>query len=300
MNAQHFQKALTYVQQLQALNALDPKFYPRVAIAYYELKDMPHAQQYAQMSIDAAKAAGQTPEENMLKIVMNSALEQKDASSVQSSLETLALQYNQPENWSRLIDLALNTKGMKDADELYMFRLKFLIPNAMTAEDYGPLASVANSRGYATEAYGVLQKGIAAGKITAAGAGPTYTQARGGAATDAHDLNSIAAQAEHAKTGEADIKLAEDYWGYGRYADGEIAARRAIGKGGLKDPSEGPMLLGMLLAAEGKYTEAQQTLAQVTGSASRKAAAHLWITYAQAQLNARGASAQATTPPAQH
>ena len=74
------------------------------------------------------------------------------------------MQYNQPENWSRLVDLALNTKGLKDQDELYMFRLKFLIANAMGAEDYGPLASVANSRGYATEAYNVLLKGIAAGK----------------------------------------------------------------------------------------------------------------------------------------
>ncbi len=296
MFAKHYTKGIEYGQKLLAMNALDYKGEANLALAYYFTQDTAHAQQYAQMAIDGAKAAGQTPDENMLKIVMNSALQQKDSASVQSSLESLALQYNQADSWSKLVDLALGTKGIRDADELFLLRLKVLIPNAMNSEDYLGLASVANLGGYATEAYNVLQKGIAAGKVTAAQGGPTYTQARSGAATDARELNSIASQAEHSKTGEADIKLAEDYWGYGRFADAEAAARRAMSKGGLKDPNEGPMLLGMLLAAQGKYADAQQTLAGVNGSAARKATAHLWSVYAQAQLKAQGASAQSTPP----
>lgn len=299
MNAQHFQKAVTYAQQLQAMNALDNALLPRLAIAYYELHDTQHAQQVAQQSIDADKAAGKAPDENMLKIVMNGALQQKDNGSVQSSLETLALQYNQADSWGKLVDLALNTKGIKDLDELFLLRLKYLIPNAMTSEDYLGLASVANLGGYATEAYSVLQKGISAGKVTAAQGGPTYSQAKSGAATDARELGSIASQAERAKSGEADIKLAEDYWGYGRFADAEAAARRGMGKGGLKDANEGPMLLGALLVAQGKFADGQQELSQVGGSAARKAAAHLWGLYAQAQLKTQGGTAQ-TTQPTQH
>ena len=38
----------------------------------------------AQLSIDGAKAAGAAPDENMMKIVMNGALEQKDNAGVQT------------------------------------------------------------------------------------------------------------------------------------------------------------------------------------------------------------------------
>ena len=294
MFAKHYQKAVTYGQYLQSINALDYKGASNMAIAYYFLKDNANAQKYAQLAIDGAKAAGQAPDENMMKIVMNGALEQKDSAGVQTSLENLAMQYNQSDSWAKLSDLALNTKGIKDLDELYLLRFKLLVAaDTMNGQDYQALASIANLLGYATEAYNVLQKGISAGKLTAGQAGPNYTQARNGAAQDERALGSIAASAAKSKTGEQDIKLAEDYWGYGRFADGEAAARRAISKGGLKDPGEGPMLLGILLVAQGKYDEAVQTLSQVHGSAPRMADAHLWTIYAQTQAKKAGGAAPA-------
>lgn len=296
MYSKHYDKAVKYGQLLQAMNALDYKGDSNMAIAYYFLKDNASAQKYAQLSIDGAKAAGQTPDENMMKIVMNGAVEQKDSAGVQTQLENLAIQYNHADSWGKLADLALGTKGIRDLDELYILRFKLLIPGAEDKQDYLALASIANLMGYATEAYNVLQKGIAAGSVTAAQAGPTYTQAKNGAAQDEHTLGSIAASAQKSKTGEQDIKLAEDYWGYGRFADGEAAARRAIGKGGMKDPSEGPMLLGMLLVAQGKYDEAVQTFAQVHGSAPRMADAHLWTIYAQTQAKTAGGAAPTPAP----
>ena len=296
MFSKHYQKAVTYGQYLQSINALDYKGDSNMAVAYYYLQDSANAQKYAQMAIDGAKAAGQTPDENMMKIVMNGALAQKDSAGVQTSLENLATQYNQADSWGKLADLALNTKGIKDLDELYLLRFKLLVPGAINGQDYLALASIANLMGYATEAYNVLEKGIAAGKVTAGQAGPTYTQAKNGAAIDARQLSSIAASAQKSRTGEQDIKLAEDYWGYGRFADAEVAARRAISKGGLKDPSEGPMLLGMLLVAQGKYDEAVQTLSQVHGTAPREADAHLWTIYAQTQAKKAGGAAPAPAP----
>ncbi|MGO8712594.1 MAG: hypothetical protein ACLQUZ_11165 [Rhizomicrobium sp.] len=310
--AKHYQKAIVYGQQLQALNGLDYKIESMLAIAYYSTRDFSHAQQFAQMSVDAAKAAGQRPPEQALEIIMSSQAQQKNEAGAEQTLETLALDFNKPETWSQLIDIALSsiggasrthTSAGKDPDALYLLRLKMVVPNAMSnGSDYLILADAANQQGYPTEAYNVLQKGIGSGKITAAQAGPDYAQARSGAALDQRSLAAIARQAERAKTGEQDIKLAEDYWGYGRYADAEVAARRAIGKGGLKDTSEGPLLLGMLLDVQGKYDDAIQTLAQVDGSTTRTRTAHLWSLYAQAQkIQAQGSAAAASAPaPAQH
>ena len=293
LNAKDYQKATVYGQNLQAMNALDAQMQANLALAFYEIKDTAHAQQFAQLSIDADKAAGRTPDENALKIVENSQIAQKDSGAVQTTLENLALNYNHADTWSKLVDLALGTKGIKELDEFYLLRLKYQIPESMIPEDYTALANIANLMGYATEAYNVLQKGISSGKITAGQAGPTYAQAKTGAGIDQRSLGQIAASAEKSKTGEQDIKLAEDYWGYGRFADAEVAARRAISKGGMKDPNEGQMLLGMTLAVQGKYDEAVQTLSQVNGSSSRKADAHLWSLYAQAQKHAQGTTAQA-------
>jgi hypothetical protein len=298
--AKHYQKAVVYGQYLQSINALDYKGASNMAVAYYFLKDNANAQKYAQLSIDGAKAAGAAPDENMMKIVMNGALEQKDNAGVQTSLENLAMQYNQADSWGKLADLTLTTKGIRDLDELYLLRFKLLIPDSMNGQDYLGLASIANLLGYATEAYNVLQKGIAAGKITTAQAGPTYAQAKNGAAQDERALGSIAASAEKSKTGEQDVKLAEDYWGYGRFADAEAAARRGIGKGGIKDPSEGQMILGMSLVAQGKYDDAVQALSQVHGGAPRVADAHLWTIYAQTQAKKAGGAAPAPAPAPAH
>ena len=289
--ATHYQKAITYGSELAALNGLDPTTEAMVARAYYETKDFPNAQKYAEMSVDASKAAGQPPSEVALDIVMSSQANQHNEAGAQQTLENLALNYNRSSDWSQLIDVALGGKNVKDADALYLLRLKMMIPDAMRDFDYTSLASVADQQGYSTEAWSVLQKGIAAGKTTAGKAGATYGHARSGAAIDQKSLPEIAASAAKSKTGQQDIKLAEDYWGYGRFADAEVAARRAISKGGLKDPSEGPMVLGMLLVAQGKYDEAITTLEQVSGSPSRKNTAHLWSVYAQAQKKGQGATA---------
>ena len=287
--ANQYQKAITYGTQLAAINGMDATTEAMLARAYYESKDFPNAQKYAQMSIDASKAANQPPSEVALDIVMSSQAKQNDQAGAQQTLENLALNYNRASDWSQLIDVALGGKNVKDADALYLLRLKYMIPDAMRDFDYTSLASVADQQSYATEAYSVLQKGISSGKITQAKAGATYAHAKAGAAIDQKGLGEIAASAEKAKTGQQDIKYAEDLWGYGRYADAEAAARRAISKGGLKDPSEGPMLLGMLLVAQGKYDDAIATLGQVTGTHANTA--HLWSVYAQAQKKSPSSTA---------
>ena len=125
----------------------------------------------------------------------------------------------------------------------------------------------------------------------------TLAKDRRDAATDERSLPQIAASAERSPTGEQEVKLGEDYWGYGRYADAETAARAAMAKGGLKTPWEGPMLLGAAEVAQGKYADAIQTLSQVSGTPAVMRTAHLWSLYAQAKQGS--ASASAKTAPAQ-
>jgi tetratricopeptide (TPR) repeat protein len=286
--AKHYQKTIAYGQVLEAMNALNLETTQQIAIAYYNTGDQAHAQQYAQKAIDLAKAAGQQPDQSLLQIVMNAQVKQNNEAGAEQTLEQLVLTSGDPKALSQLIDVSVSTPGMNDLYFMDLLRLKFLA-HAMSPDDYGQLGNAAYLQGYPEEAVTVLQQG---GK-----GGTTLRKSMTDAATDQRGLAGAAASAAKARSGLEDIKLAEDYWGYGRFADAEVAARRAIGKGGIKDPAEGPLTLGMTLVAQGKYDEAIQTLGQVGGNQAARKTAHLWSVYAQVK---KGAAAPAAAPAPAH
>jgi hypothetical protein len=287
-----FPKVIQYGQPLAALNALDYQTTGMLALAYYETNDFTHAQQYAQQSISLAKAAGQPPDQNALMIVMSSQVKQNNQAGAEQTLEQLALQNNSPETWAQLVGTAFGAKGMNDATAIYLYRLLILAGGAK-GSDYKEMASALTVLGYPTEAAKVLELGTSSGKLSSGEVGATLAKARRDAAQDERMLPQIATAAAKSKTGEQDIKLAEDYWGYSRYADAEAAARRAISKGGLKTPAEGPLMIGAAGVAQGKYADAIQTLSQVSGSEAATRTAHLWSLYAQAKQGGRSAAAPA-------
>jgi len=288
----HFPKVVQYGLQLAAMNGLDYQTASMLAIAYYEGNDFPHAQQFAQQSIALSKAAGQPSDQNAMMIVMSSQVKQNNQAGAEQTLEQLALQSNAPETWAQLVGVAFGAKGMNDATAIYLYRL-LILAGAAKGSDYKEMASALTVLGYPTEAMNILQQAISGGKISSGEVGATLSKARRDAAQDERALPQLAAHAAKSRTGEEDVKLGEDYWGYGRYADAEAAARRAIGKGGLKTPAEGPLLIGVTEVAQGKYADAMQTLSQVSGNEAATRTAHLWSLYAQAKQGGRSATAPA-------
>lgn len=287
--AKHYQKTIAYGQQLIQLNGMDDQTTWTLAVAYYEAGDMAHAQQYAQQEIDMAKAAGKAPNPQALQIVMNSEVKQNNQAGAQQTLEQLYLSSGDPQAFGQLIDVSLSSPGMNDVYFMDLMRLK-IMAGAATGDDYYQLGNQAYLRGYPEEAKNVLEQGIASGKLSAGKAGETLRKSRGDAATDERQLPGIAAAAARAKAGEQDAKLADDYWGYGRYGEAEAAARRAISKGGMKIPAEAQLVLGMSLAAQGKYADAEQAFAQVSGNQAALKTAHLWTLYVQSKKGAPAAA----------
>ncbi|HET7335826.1 MAG TPA: hypothetical protein VFI93_11975 [Rhizomicrobium sp.] len=295
--AQHWPQVIYDAKELEKLNAMDDKTYAVLAQAYYFTDDFANAKVAAQKSIDMAKASGAEPQQAALQIVMSAQAKTNDQAGAEQTLEQLAVQYNSPSSWRQLADVAMGTKGIKDLDALYLYRLKYATGAMTQADDYTIMASLANQLGYPSEAKAVLERGIGSGKLSSGKAAAQMAKARQGAAIDERSLSTYAAQAKRSKSGEQDVKLAEDYYGYGRYAEAAEAAQRAISKGGLKDPSEGPMILGMAQMGQGKYAAAEQTFKTVRGTAARHKAAHVWTLYAQAKQKAT-APAQSQAAPA--
>ena len=62
--ANHYRKAIGYGAKLSAIEPLKYNLQGYLAVDYYNLHDDAHARDYAQKSLDAAKAAGEQPDSN--------------------------------------------------------------------------------------------------------------------------------------------------------------------------------------------------------------------------------------------
>jgi hypothetical protein len=217
-----------------------------------------------------------------MQIVMSSQAGQKDTAGATATLEGLAQDYGSPDDWGRLIDLAFNSRGLTDLQALNLYRLRVATNATTSVDDYAIMATITSKAGYPGETVAFLEHGMARGTVKAGDkAGAQLASARTKANADKASLAAFDAQARARKTGEYEVKVAETYFGYGRYAEAEEAAQRAMTKGGMKDPAEAQMVLGMALAREGKNADAAAALAKVAGTANDQKIAHLWTLYVQ-------------------
>ncbi len=286
LNSKHYDKALTYAKALEALNLqLDANFQSLVMQAHYFGGDLEGAKAMAQKHIDAAKAAGQKPNRNDYDVIMSAQVKAKDEAGAEATLEQLVADYNDPEDWKQIISVSYGQKGIRDIDALYLGRLMFLVEPSPPANDASIVGGVANKLGF----YGDALKAQQAG-------GTGFPDANANAQKDKASIQQqIAAGAK--QNGTYNIKLAEALYGYGMYAQAETAAQQAQSKGGVADPTEVPMVLGMVQAAQGKYQDALAQFAKVQGGGpATPRIVRLWTYYVKSKM---GPATTAAAAPAQ-
>ena len=284
--AKHYDKAIKYAEAFSAAGGVpDATFLAVLSQDYFRLNDFAKAEATASKSI-AATAAGTAPNRGALEIALASQLKQNRAGDALKTLEIIVTYYNEPDEWGQLIDVSLGsvgTKNIKSIDALQMYRLLLATKASGAPDDWTSIADTALQTGYPAEAEAALEAGIAAGKLSRSGKTATQlAEARARVAKDRASLPAFEAAAAKSASGELDVKLAETYFGYGRYADVVAVARRGLTKGGPKtDANEANLLIGMALAMQGNNADAQTALNNVKGaSAATMKAAHLWSVYA--------------------
>lgn len=281
----HYDKGIKYAKAFVALGgAPDPTVMSSLSEAYFYSNDYANAETTASQVI-AATPAGQAPPRGALEVQFGSQLKEKKQDDALKTLETILTYYNDADEWSTLIDFSIGTKGIKDIEALGIYRLGFFAKATRHQDDYTTAAGIALSLGYPVEAESILQ----AGGITS---GKQYAEAHSRAATDRKTIAQFDAEAKKSASGEYDLRLAETYYGYGRYAEAADAARRALKKGGAKvDPNEAQLLLGEALMQQGNTADAVAAFNAIRNPSPGMAKAqHLWLLYAN---NKYGAAAPA-------
>jgi len=278
-------------EKLAASGIMDDAGASNLSIAYYYNKDYAKAAALANKSVAASIAAGKKPELGVLQIVKNSYINAKDMTNARKTLDQIILYYGDADTWAEAVGSTIsNTPGIKDTQVMQLYRLAILAGASIEASDYAAVGDQLIKSGYPGEARSALQIANSRG-IRSAQLDGLLATARAKASADEKTLAGNDAAGAKSANGILDTVVALQYYGYGRYAEAATVAQRAIGKGGAKDPQEPKMVLGMALAADGKYADAVQAFGQVGGSEAQKAAAHLWTVYAQSKM-------QPTTPAA--
>jgi tetratricopeptide (TPR) repeat protein len=279
----HTEKALGYAKTLQATNPTDSGLLSQIILAYYNAKDFANAQAMLQKQIDADKAAGKPASRETLQNLLDVQVAQKDEAGAEATLEHLVAEFNDPKDWTQMIDVAISSKGIRDLEVVWLGRLIFLAGATPSQQDANLFGATASHLTFFGDAQVAAQHG---------GTGFPDANARADA-----DKKTIPAQiaAGQKQNGEYNVKLAEALYSYGMYSEAEAAAKLAQSKGGTKDSTEAPMVLGQALTAQGKYDDAIAAFGQVQGGGPATARiTRLWVALAKIKKNPPAAAPAAT------
>lgn len=259
---------------LRRYDALDAQSEVIIAQAYYLMHEYAECIRYVH-------GMGRVSQ-STLELLMRCAYEDHDEQAMQGALEQLVVDYNQPKYWSDLLDSADRTQGLSNADTLDVYRLRLFTNTMKTKADYETAAEIAIQLGFPTEAQAIAQKGLDLKLLDPQRGARLLALARTQAEADIANLAKTAAAAKAASSGDALVKLGEDYWGMGRYQDALNAIKAGIAKG-VTNPDEAHIRLAMASIGLHQRDPAVHAIAAVSKSAPQhtQTIARLWSIYAR-------------------
>jgi len=286
-NQKHFDKSVVYAKALSATNPTDQTSQTAIIQAYYFAKDYPDALAAIQKRVDADKAAGKPVDRQTLQMMLDIKVAQKDEAGAEQILEQLVAAYNDPADWTQMIDVAISSKGIRDVEVIWLGRLLFASGAKPSQQDVDLFGSTASRLTFFGDAQIAKQHG-----------GTGYPDPGPRADADKKTIQAqIAAGAK--QNGNYSAKLSEALYSYGMYPEAEAAAKTAMTKGGAADSTEAPMVLGQSLIAQGKYDDALAAFGQVQGGGPATARiTRLWVALANIKKNPPAAAATAAAAPA--
>lgn len=286
-NQKHFDKSVVYAKALAATNPTDQTSQTAIIQAYYFAKDYPDATAAIQKRLDADKAAGKPVDRQTLQMMLDIKVAQKDEAGAEGVLEQLVAAYNDPADWTQMIDVAISSKGIRDVEVIWLGRLMFASGAKPSQQDLNLFGSNASRLTFFGDALIAQQHG---------GTGYPDPSPRAEA-----DKKTIQAQitAAQKQNGNDSAKLSEALYSYGMYPEAETIAKLAMSKGGAADATEAPMVLGQSLLAQGKYDDAIAAFGQVQGGGPATARiTRLWVALANIKKNPPAAATTAAAAPA--
>lgn len=250
-----------------------------VGQAYYLTNDFKSAVSTMEEVVGKLESQGQPPGEQNLRIIHGACAQLQDIPCASKQAEKLVRYYAKPEYWKELIN-TLMTADTTDNQMLNVFRLALHVDALSNSDQFSEMASLAMNAGLPGEAETALETALSKKLFKdarEAEAKRRLEEAKASAATDKASLAKQEASAKANAQGNADVKVGAAYLSYGDTAKAIETISRGIGKGGVRNPDEAGILLGIAHLKAGNKEEAAKAFQSVNKDPTLTRIAQLWL-----------------------
>ncbi|MFL6732250.1 MAG: tetratricopeptide repeat protein [Sphingomicrobium sp.] len=227
-----------------------------------------------QRAVQARVAAGQKPDEALIKRAVGVAYEAQSPAAVDLARQWVT-SYPSAASWGDAIAIYRNLNHPDVEGTLDLLRLMQLTGALNDAGEYGLYARAAAEQNNFNEAQAVLDAGIAAKVVN-----PTSADFRdlvaGLKSKPKATAADLASATKSAQSGMALLRIGDRYYAMGDYSKAVELYKMAMGKPGV-DTAVANLHVGMALARAGDKAGATAALNAVTGP--RADIAKFWLTY---------------------
>ena len=274
-----YPKAITYGKRAyDATGDIDVGIY--LGNAYYITNDFENSKKVIGEVVTKLETSGKSPDEQTYRILQSACLNLKDNQCVVDQMEKLVLHYPKPSYWQDLTNSMMRVSA-SDRELLNILRLADGVDVMNQGSEFTEMAQLSLGAGLPGEAQAMLEKGLQKNVFTSEREKSLATrllaEAKQAVTLDKSTLDKQDASAKAKVTGDSDVKLGAAYLSYNEVDKAIEALQRGIGKGGVKNPDEAGLLLGIALMRADKKPEAAKAFATVTKDPALVRIAKLWV-----------------------
>lgn len=280
-NLKNYDKAIEWGNRAIKDGFADETTRVLVGQAYYQKGDYRGAVKFLDSHIDSLIKAGQTPKLDLLNLARAACAKLDDKACETRQLERLVTYYPKPEYWQGLL-ISLEHQASGDTNKMQAYRLMNDVGVLTHGEDYGEMGSIAMDQGAPAEAQHALESGIQKGVFAndphgLARAQRALESAKKQATQDQNGLAKAEQAADAATDGQQAATVGQAYFGYQQYDKAVTYLTKALTKGGLKNPADTRLLLGIAQLKAGHKDDAVKSFKQVKGDPTLERLASLWV-----------------------
>ena len=232
-----------------------------------------------QRAVQARVAAGQKPDESLVKRAVGVAYEAKSPGAVELARQWVAA-YPSPASWSDAVAIYQNLNHPDVEGMLALYRLMHATNAIKNGGGYAQYARIAAEQNNFNEAQLALDAGVSS-KLLDPGKAEYADLVKGLKTKPKATAADLAEATRTAQSGMALLRIGDRYYAMGDYAKAVELYRKAMGKPGV-DTSVANLHIGMALARSGDKTGAATALNAVSGTYAE--IAKFWLLYANSAV----------------
>lgn len=250
-----------------------------VGQAYYLSKDFQNAAKVMKDVVGKLESQGQPPGEQNLRMIHGACQQMDDAACVTETIEKLVKYYPKPEYWQNAV-VSMMRPDSTDNQMLNVMRLAMQVGAMTTSDQFTEMAEIALNAGLPGEAIQAIEAGKAKNvfkEARKADIEKLLERAKAAAETDKKSLAQQETSAKANAQGNLDVKLGAAYLSYGDTTKAIEMLSRGIGKGGVRNPDEAAILLGIAQLKAGNKPEAAKAFQAVNKDPTLTKVAKFWL-----------------------